>query len=79
MANVLLEIRRDRRVELALEGFRFDDLMRWHAGTLIEKEPEGLYFPGLGKFDLTGDDVDDIILIPNSQSVPSEETKKQIR
>jgi hypothetical protein len=76
LANALLEIRRERRVELALEGFRFDDLMRWHAGKLIEQEPEGLYFPGLGKFDLTGDDIEDIILIPNSQSVPSEEEKE---
>lgn len=77
MANVLLEIRRERRVELALEGFRFDDLMRWHAGKLIETEPEGIYFPGLGKFDMTGDNVEDIILIPNSQSVPAEDAKEQ--
>ncbi|HEY5750681.1 MAG TPA: RagB/SusD family nutrient uptake outer membrane protein, partial [Chryseolinea sp.] len=66
LADVLREIRRERRVELALEGFRFDDLMRWHAGKLIEKEPEGLYFPGLGKYDLTGDGVEDIILISDS-------------
>lgn len=29
------EIRRERRIELGSEGFRFDDLHRWHAGTLI--------------------------------------------
>ena len=29
------EIRRERRVELGSEGFRFDDLHRWHAGPLI--------------------------------------------
>ncbi|NIG56754.1 RagB/SusD family nutrient uptake outer membrane protein [Chitinophaga sp. Cy-1792] len=29
------EIRRERRIELATEGFRFDDLHRWKAGTLI--------------------------------------------
>lgn len=29
------EIRRERRVELGAEGFRFDDIKRWHAGTLI--------------------------------------------
>lgn len=29
--NIILEIRRERRVELALEGFRHDDLMRWAA------------------------------------------------
>lgn len=75
-AVVVREIRRERRVELALEGFRFNDLMRWHAGKLIEKEPEGLYFPGLGKYDLTGDGVEDIILIPNSESIPAEADKE---
>lgn len=29
------EIRRERRIELAQEGFRFDDLIRWKAGELI--------------------------------------------
>jgi hypothetical protein len=77
MADVLREIRRERRVELALEGFRFDDLMRWHAAKLIEREPEGLYFPGLGKYDLTGDGVEDIFLIPNSESIPAEGDKEE--
>jgi hypothetical protein len=70
VSSILLEIRRERRVELALEGFRFDDLMRWKAGKLLEKVPEGLYFPNLGKYDLTGDGVADIYLIPSSQSIP---------
>ena len=73
----ILEIRRERRIELALEGFRFDDLMRWKAGKLLEQEPEGLYFPGLGKYDLTGDGVDDIILIDVSESVPAGGDKEQ--
>ncbi len=30
------EIRRERRVELAGDGFRFNDLLRWKAGKLIE-------------------------------------------
>jgi len=76
MADELREIRRERRVELAMEGFRFDDLMRWHAGKLIEKEPEGLYFPGLGKYDLTGDAIEDIILIAESASIPEEDDKE---
>jgi hypothetical protein len=29
------EIRRERRIELGSEGFRFDDIKRWRAGTLI--------------------------------------------
>ncbi len=74
--STLLEIRRERRVELVFEGFRFDDLMRWHAGKLLEHEPEGLYFPSLGKFDLTGDGIEDIYLIPSSQSIPAEENKE---
>jgi hypothetical protein len=38
------EIRRERRVELALENFRYDDLMRWKAGKLIEKPVLGMKF-----------------------------------
>lgn len=68
---VLLEIRRERRVEMALEGYRHDDLMRWAAGKLLESEPEGMYFPGLGKYDLTGDGVEDIILIDESETIPA--------
>lgn len=73
---VLLEIRRERRVELAFEGRRLDDLHRWNAGKLMEKEPVGPYFPGLGKYDLTGDDVDDIILIDANSVVPTPENRE---
>lgn len=37
LSPLLNEIRRERRVELALEGFRFDDLMRWRAHHLIKR------------------------------------------
>lgn len=73
---LICEIRRERRVEMALEGQRHDDLMRWHAGKLLERVPEGLYFPSLGKFDLTGDDVPDIYLIPASADIPAEADKE---
>ena len=73
---VLLEIRRERRIELAMEGYRFDDVMRWGAGKLLEQEPQGLFFPGLGKYDLTGDGVEDIILIDQSESIPAGEDKE---
>ncbi len=68
----LLEIRRERRVELALEGYRYDDIMRYGAGDLLENEPVGLYFPDLGKYDLTGDGIEDIILISDDESIPSD-------
>ncbi|MEA4916899.1 RagB/SusD family nutrient uptake outer membrane protein [Proteiniphilum sp.] len=76
ISALLHEIRRERRVELAFEGFRFDDLMRWHAGKVLEKVPEGLYFPSLGKFDLNGDGVEDAYLIPSSQSIPADADKE---
>ena len=42
ISNELYEIRRERRVELALEGLRDDDLMRWAAHSLFKgKRPKG--------------------------------------
>ncbi|MFI3321629.1 MAG: RagB/SusD family nutrient uptake outer membrane protein [Rikenellaceae bacterium] len=76
VSPLIQEIRRERRVELAFEGFRFDDLMRYGAGALIEREPEGLYFPSLGKFDLTGDGVEDIYLIPSTEDIPADANKE---
>lgn len=72
----LLEIRRERRVELAMEGYRFDDIFRWKAGKLLEVEPQGLYFPSLGKYDLTGDGIEDIILIDVSETIPAGSDKE---
>jgi hypothetical protein len=73
--GVILEIRRERRVEFAFENSRFDDLMRWHAGKVLTNIPEGMYFPGLGKHDLTGDGIEDIILIDKTVSIPAEAQK----
>jgi hypothetical protein len=70
--GIILEIRREKRVEFALEGQRYDDLFRWAAGpTAIAPYPEGLYFEGLGKYDLTGDGVPDIQLLDESTPIPS--------
>lgn len=58
---VLLEVIRERAVELILEGFRIDDLMRWRLGELLEEAPmNGMYVPGLGDYDLNGDGVMDV-------------------
>ncbi|WP_422350184.1 RagB/SusD family nutrient uptake outer membrane protein [Flagellimonas sp.] len=73
---VLLEIRRERRVEFAQEGRRLDDLTRWKGGKLMEKEPVGMYFPGLGRYDLTGDGEDDIILIDATETVPEPDNRE---
>ncbi len=78
MKSTILEIRRERRIEFALEGYRYDDLMRWGAGKILEQEPVGLYFPGLGKYDLTGDGIEDIVLLDISESIPSEKEENEL-
>ena len=40
----IAEIRRERRVELAFEGFRYDDLMRWKQGAKLAEPVLGLKF-----------------------------------
>lgn len=46
------EIRRERRIELASEGFRWRDLCRWKAGKLLEnpKTVLGARDPGTGQY-----------------------------
>ena len=58
---VLLEIRRERAIELVAEGMRFDDLRRWKCGSLMETLPwSGIHIPGLEQpVDVNGDGVDD--------------------
>lgn len=58
--GVILEIRRERAIELAMEGFRLADLIRWREGKCLEQPICGMYFPGVGKYDLSGDGVADV-------------------
>ena len=44
---VLMEIRRERAIELIMEGFRFYDLMRWGLGPLLTSPYVGLYVPAM--------------------------------
>ena len=47
LSPIINEVRREHRVELALEGFRFNDLMRWRAHHLIVgKRLKGLLYVG---------------------------------
>ena len=54
---VILEVRRERAVELAQEGtnYRWYDIVRWREGKCIEQPYYGIYFPGAGEYDLNGD------------------------
>ena len=55
----ILEIRRERTVELCFEGFRQWDLLRWKEGKWLTPKStsgfQGIYLPGLGEFDLDND------------------------
>lgn len=60
--GVILEIRRERRIEMFNEGLRWDDLMRWKEGKKIEQPLLGIYFPSLGSFDFNNDGKTDVYL-----------------
>lgn len=55
----ILEIRRERTVELFCEGFRQWDLLRWDEGKWLapstNKGFQGIYVPALGEYDLDND------------------------
>lgn len=60
--GVILEIRRERTIELVMEGFRLWDLIRWKEGQALTQPFEGCYFPEVGKYDMDGDQKPDIQL-----------------
>ncbi|QDH80975.1 RagB/SusD family nutrient uptake outer membrane protein [Echinicola soli] len=68
---VLLEIRRERGIELVLEGFRFYDIVRWNKGELMEMPWNGFYVPALNTpLDLNEDGILDVAFytqLPSSQ------------
>lgn len=67
-AGVILEIRRERDIELVLEGHRYWDLMRWKEGQSFTQPYLGVYFKGVsrpgheedGFMDIDNDGYDDI-------------------
>lgn len=61
--GVILEIRRERGIELIMEGFRYYDLMRWKEGQCIAQPMEGIYIPDGAintAYDLDGDGTPDV-------------------
>lgn len=52
----ILEIRRERSIEMVSESVRYDDIMRWKLGPLIAQPWKGIYIPALDTgYDLNGD------------------------
>lgn len=67
--GVILEIRRERRIELVMESYRWDDMMRWKEGSTFMEQFKGMYFPSLGSFDLDGDGNIDVCIYENEKPV----------
>jgi hypothetical protein len=64
----LLEIRRERGIELSLEGFRFSDILRWKRGSLMNQEWNGFFVPALNTpMDLNEDGILDVAFYQGTQ------------
>lgn len=58
---ILLEVRRERGIELVFEGLRFQDIIRWKRGELMEQVWNGIYVPQVGTLhDLNEDNKPDV-------------------
>lgn len=67
----LMEIRKERAIELVAEGFRYDDLVRWKAGYLLEKPFVGMYVPAMNTLmDLNSDGKPDVSFVSSRPSNP---------
>ena len=64
--GVILEIRRERGVELCQEGFRYYDVMRWKEGKMFEAPFYGMYFPAEGVYDVDQNGTDDLEIFTGS-------------
>lgn len=75
--KALLQIRRERRIELMGENFRWDDLMRWKEAHLIRDVQQGIYVDKFGVFDISGDGVPEMGIFPNKESNTVPEAERE--
>lgn len=69
---VMLEIVRERAVEMIFEGLRGDDLRRWKLGELFATSKlNGIYVPALGEYDLNEDGIGDVYFYQGTKPTPS--------
>lgn len=69
--GVILEIRRERTVELVMEGHRQWDMMRWKEGSLMVNHDNpyyGAYISSIGVIDFDGDGTADFEIYSSSPS-----------
>ena len=69
--GVILEIRRERTIELVMEGLRMWDMFRWKEGAQLVNETNpyyGIYFSEPGLYDMDGDGRNDLELYVDKQT-----------
>ena len=78
LSAAVLEVRRERSIELIMEGHRQVDLKRWACGELWETMPwEGVYVPALDtQLDMNGDGVMDVYFTSKKADELSKEDGK---
>ena len=67
----ILEVRRERGIELTMENSRYQDIIRWHQGELFARPWKGIWIAASETpIDLNGDGVNDCIVTsdPNNKS-----------
>lgn len=65
--GVILEIRRERTIELVMEGFHMWDMFRWKEGKQFTMQFYGPYFEGAGEYDLDNDGKADFLIYTDSK------------
>jgi len=71
---VILEVRRERAIELLFEGFRFDDLRRWKRGDLFKMSWTGMYISGVNQpLDVDHNGIHDVIYYTDNDGLAAAE------
>lgn len=77
--GVILEIRRERTIELVMEGLRQWDLLRWKEGKQMFNHYVpyyGIYVPGVGTYDMDGDGKPDLEIYETTATSQCDNKKK---
>ena len=70
--GAILEIRRERMVELFDENMRYPDVLRWRNGSTFKEPIYGIYIPGPGIYDLNGDGKNDVHFYQDGEKASTE-------
>lgn len=77
--GVILEIRRERTVEMVMEGLRQWDMFRWKEGKQMFNQYipyYGIYIPGVGTYDMDGDGTPDLEIYETTATSQCDNKKK---